>query len=309
MGAEAWFIALFEVHTALDRDIIDSAIAAPGVGFSQRWYEVTDYLVEPIPSVQVSWLTMNRDQWNALPPGFQEIIREEADRHQEQSLRLSTNAWLKQGIQGNIEKGMKYTELTPELQDAFRKAAISTVLPNWVERVGGPSSPEVTYYNQKVAPIVGVQVNPDGTASEIRPAPGATIQTPLVRRPIPVAPEVNFLGTGVERDQLRFDVDQFSVRTGTVVVMTLKNSSQVNQHNWVLVKAGTKDAVASRGTIHPTTYWVQPDDPDVIVHTELVDPRTSVMIRFVAPAAGKYQFVCTFPGHNVTMFGDFEVTQ
>jgi hypothetical protein len=28
---------------------------------------------------------------------------------------------------------------------------------------------------------------------------------------------------------------------------------------------------------------------------------------FTAPAAGTYQFVCTFPGHNFTMFGDFIV--
>lgn len=32
-------------------------------------------------------------------------------------------------------------------------------------------------------------------------------------------------------------------------------------------------------------------------------------VRFTAPPPGNYQFVCTFPGHNFTMFGVFEVTR
>ncbi len=117
------------------------------------------------------------------------------------------------------------------------------MLPNWVKRAGGPDSPEVSFYNEQVAPIVEIEVKPDGTAADI----GAD-QPPVVRRPIPTGPEVNFLGTGVVGDELRFDVDRFSVRSGSVVVMTLKNASKVNQHNWVLVKAGAKDAVAVAGT-------------------------------------------------------------
>ena len=31
-------------------------------------------------------------------------------------------------------------------------------------------------------------------------------------------------------------------------------------------------------------------------------------LNFVPSTAGTYQFVCTFPAHNVTMFGAFEVT-
>ena len=60
-----------------------------------------------------------------------------------ESLRLATGDWLKQGIQDNIDSGMEYTELNPELKNALRQSAISNVLPNWVKRVDGPGSPAV----------------------------------------------------------------------------------------------------------------------------------------------------------------------
>ena len=47
---------------------------------------------------------------------------------------------------------------------------------------------------------------------------------------------------------------------------------------------------------------------DVLVNTDLLDPGATGEIKFEAPAAGTYQFVCTFPGHGATMFGDFVVT-
>jgi hypothetical protein len=41
------------------------------------------------------------------------------------------------------------------------------VLPRWVERTGGADSEAVRIFNEKVSPIVGVKINPDGTASKI----------------------------------------------------------------------------------------------------------------------------------------------
>ena len=111
-------------------------------------------------------------------------------------------------------------------------------------------------------------------------------------------------------DALRFDVDRFEVHAGSVVLMTLKNTSSVNQHNWVLVRRGTKDQVAAAGVkAGPEFGWIPPDDDRVIAQIGLLEPGEGAEIRFVAPAVGRYQFVCTFPGHNITMFGDFNVVR
>ena len=68
------------------------------------------------------------------------------------------------------------------------------------------------------------------------------------------------------------------------------------------------DAVAPAGTAAgPANDWVPPGDSRVIASTRLLDPGTTGEVTFTAPAPGTYQFVCTFPGHNLTMFGNFVV--
>jgi len=108
--------------------------------------------------------------------------------------------------------------------------------------------------------------------------------------------------------KLEFDENKLTAKAGSSVVLRFKNNSTL-QHNWVLVKAGTKDAVATAGTAAgPTNDWIPRNDARVVANTKLVDPGKTGDVQFTAPAAGTYQFVCTFPGHNITMFGEFTVT-
>ena len=124
----------------------------------------------------------------------------------------------------------------------------------------------------------------------------------------PTTAEVVRLAISVNGDALEFDKGKLTADAGSQVVLTFSNVSSINQHNWVLVMAGTKDDAATRGSLHATTGWIDPDDPDVIAQTKLLDPGTTGEVSFAAPSPGTYQFVCTFPAHNITMFGDFEVT-
>ena len=119
---------------------------------------------------------------------------------------------------------------------------------------------------------------------------------------------VNTLQIDVAGDALQFDTGSLTASAGAEVALTFNNSSSINQHNWVLVTPGTKDAVATAGTTAgPNNDWISPNDSSVLFHTTLLDPGQSEEIRFTLEA-GTYQFVCTFPGHNATMFGDLEVT-
>lgn len=140
------------------------------------------------------------------------------------------------------------------------------------------------------------------------PAPTAT-KAPAPTVASTVAPAAGAsLEISVKGDALEFTKTSLSAQAGAAVVLTFNNVSAINQHNWVIVQAGAKDAVATRGLTASTTNWVQPGDAQVIANTPLVDPGKTGEVRFAAPPAGLYQFVCTFPGHNFTMFGDFEVT-
>ncbi|MCH2510067.1 MAG: GDYXXLXY domain-containing protein [Dehalococcoidia bacterium] len=108
--------------------------------------------------------------------------------------------------------------------------------------------------------------------------------------------------------ELEFRHDVMFALPNEMILVTFDNSSSVLPHNLVIVRLGSKDAVAADGiTAGPTNDWVPPGDTRVIANTRLVGPGETGEMRFMAPQPGLYQFVCTFPGHNSTMFGDFIV--
>ena len=132
---------------------------------------------------------------------------------------------------------------------------------------------------------------------------------PAVKAPVTSTGDSVVLEIGsVSSDGLEFDTDVLAASAGAEVALTFKNNAVTQQHNWVLVKNGTKDAVATAGlTLGADNGWIPPDDPNVIANAGLIAPGESAQVTFTAPSAGTYQFVCTFPGHNLTMFGTFEV--
>ena len=154
------------------------------------------------------------------------------------------------------------------------------------------------------------------TLPEARPAPAdegeptpTPTPTPKVskeeQQPVPSGD----LEVGVNGDVLEFDTDRLEVSAGSEVVLVFSNGSIINQHNLVIVQVGQKDLVSNRGAVAgPGNDWIEPGDSDVIANVKLLNPGETGEVRFTAPLDGAYQFVCTFPGHNVTMFGDFVVT-
>ncbi len=167
MGAEPQFIAFADVYTALERGVIDGAISCGSCGHGLRWYEVADYLVGPIVSVGHSWFSISETRWNQMPKDLQNIIMEEGARHAYLNRQLLFEHFAPSAIESNIEQGMKLVEFTEEMKDAQRQSAIQNVVPGWVDRVGGPTAEASVIFNNLVAPIVNVRINPDGTASAI----------------------------------------------------------------------------------------------------------------------------------------------
>ncbi len=116
------------------------------------------------------------------------------------------------------------------------------------------------------------------------------------------------LTISVVGDSLQYDKQLLTVNAGSDVTLSFTNVATVQQHNWVLVKPGTKDAVALAGILAGVANgWIPVDDDRVLANSSLLDARASEEIKFNAPAAGTYPFVCTFPGHNATMVGNFIV--
>ncbi len=91
----------------------------------------------------------------------------------------------------------------------------------------------------------------------------------------------------VNGEALEFNVNSMSASAGAEVVVNFNNSSTVNSHNWVLVPAGTKDAVATDGTAAgPDNNWIPVNDSRVLGSTVLIGPGESTQATFTAPLAG-----------------------
>lgn len=111
-------------------------------------------------------------------------------------------------------------------------------------------------------------------------------------------------------DELLFDKTTFEVAAGSKVTLKLKNnaSTAATMHNWVLVKAGQADAVATDGiTAGESKGYLKDGDARVIAHTKMIKGGESDSITFDAPAPGTYPFICTFPGHSALMKGTLVV--
>ena len=167
LGADGQFVAFADVYSALEEGSIDAAVSCGTCGSDLRWYEQSDHLVGPVEgSIVVTYMTVNGEIWNEIPLNLQQIMLEVAEEFERENIRLLTAEWDPAGIADNVTGGMEYNDFTPDMKSTLREIAVDIILPSWVERVGGADSEGAEIYNEKVAPIVGVKINPDGTASE-----------------------------------------------------------------------------------------------------------------------------------------------
>ncbi|MBX7208225.1 MAG: hypothetical protein K1X78_07950 [Verrucomicrobiaceae bacterium] len=155
-------------------------------------------------------------------------------------------------------------------------------------------------------------------AAPAAPAPVPAASAPATTAAAPaVAPAGAVAEITIKPDTinpLAYDTKSFTVRAGQKVKFTFNNvhPSAPQPHNWVLGKPGTKDKILSAAMAFMADpkaleKGYVPDSPDILVHTKLLQPNTSETIEFVAPAAGDYPYVCTFPGHGILMNGVMKV--
>jgi len=113
-------------------------------------------------------------------------------------------------------------------------------------------------------------------------------------------------------DQMQFNLAELKVKAGQTVRLTLKHVGKMDKnvmgHNWVLLTKGTDVGAFGQAAVEAkATDFVPEGSTQVIAHTKLLGGGESDTIEFVAPAAGTYDFICSFPGHYALMKGKFIV--
>jgi azurin len=155
---------------------------------------------------------------------------------------------------------------------------------------------------QRTGPAIAqaVQLGND-LSNEMDDAKGQAIRKQLRELAVPVV-VIRTL-----REQMQYDMKYFVVQAGKPVEVTLDNGDAM-PHNLVITQPGKMQEVAVQaGSMPPPTDDTKayiPDNPAVLQALSMVQPDESKTLTFNAPAKpGEYDFVCTFPGHWVRMYG------
>lgn len=111
---------------------------------------------------------------------------------------------------------------------------------------------------------------------------------------------------------LTFAPRTINARPGEPIRLTFHNPDAV-PHNWVLIKPGQLAVIGdltNRLIADPNAVARQyvPQVDEVIAYTDIVGAGQAFTIYFQAPEkAGRYPFLCTFPGHWMVMNGELLV--
>jgi len=154
-------------------------------------------------------------------------------------------------------------------------------------------------------------------AQDTKPAAPAAPAPPAA----PAAPpaeggDVAKLKLGVIPFVMKFDKAELTVKAGQKVMLLFQNEKCVLQHNFLLLKPGTRDAVgalADKMLADPqglAKQYVPESDAVIAKGNKLIGIAQSDLIEFTAPAEpGDYPYICTFPGHWRLMNGVLKVTK
>jgi azurin len=118
--------------------------------------------------------------------------------------------------------------------------------------------------------------------------------------------------TIVASDAMQYDNLKITAKPGQKVKLTLVHggtlAKTVMGHNFVLLKQGTDVAAfAGLAAAAAATEYIPADKSAILANTKTIGGGESDTIEFVAPAAGSYDYICTFPGHFSIMRGKLEV--
>ena len=116
-------------------------------------------------------------------------------------------------------------------------------------------------------------------------------------------------------DSMSYNVDRIEATAGQQVRLVLRHTGtqpiETMGHNVVILAQGvdvTAFAAAAAEAGAEAGYIPAGREADIIAHTELVGGGAMTNVTFTAPAAGTYDFICSFPGHAGAMRGQLVVS-
>ena len=117
--------------------------------------------------------------------------------------------------------------------------------------------------------------------------------------------EFTIKAVGNTMQEMAYDTKVLEVKAGSTVKITLVNegidASMI--HNIVFVKKGTTKEVAMACVAAGPDKKFVAENPNIIAASALANPEQTIVLEFIAPPKGDYEFLCTYPGHSDMMKG------
>ncbi len=116
------------------------------------------------------------------------------------------------------------------------------------------------------------------------------------------------------REQMRYDVTRLVVEAGKPFEVIYENTDMM-PHNFVVVEPGAREAIGAKSDkMQPTPdsegRSFIPDDKRILFAAKMIEPGMKERLKITAPSEpGDYEYVCTYPDHWKTMFGELRVVK
>lgn len=121
--------------------------------------------------------------------------------------------------------------------------------------------------------------------------------------------EISLTISGESMSDMAYSQKEIKVKSGSTIHLSLENlcKGEAMTHNFVLVRKGTGDDIATAGIEAGASNNYVPASKNILVSTIMLKPSGKTEISFPAPPVGEYDYSCTFPGHWKMMLGKFIV--
>ena len=112
----------------------------------------------------------------------------------------------------------------------------------------------------------------------------------------------------VTSDRMKFNLRKITVKAGQKIKLTLTHTGKLDKrvmgHNVVFLKQGVKtSAFAAKAAAAKENDYIPEGTTAVIAYTKMLGGGETTTIEFIAPAAGTYDYICSFPAHYAMMKG------
>lgn len=133
-GANASPFAFGELYTALQQKTYDAMESPISLYYTNKFYEVQNYLTITSHVYAATILLMNNDFYNSLPADLQELVVEASEEYRTEQREIAQEQDV-EFLNSLKEEGMQVNELTVEQRNEFREA-VKTVYDKYVPEIG-----------------------------------------------------------------------------------------------------------------------------------------------------------------------------